>query len=145
MFKKFAPNPQIVGGFMYNYPMKTNTPRAQTRNVDVNRKALAEKKANGCEDCGFNAHPSALDLDHIDPNTKHVTRTGRRPSPGSMINYNPLAFALELAKCRVLCKNCHAIHTHFQQEAIRKAGEHKTRGKSFVRSMSEVSDRLVAC
>jgi hypothetical protein len=130
---------------MYNYPMKTNTPRSQSTNIEINKKALAEKKANGCEDCGFNAHPTALALDHIDPKTKHVTKTGRRPSPGTMINYNPLVFALELAKCRVLCHNCHAIHTFFQQEAIRKAGEHKTRGKSFVRSMSEVSDRLVAC
>jgi hypothetical protein len=130
---------------MYNYPMKTNTPRSQSTNIEVNKKALAEKKANGCEDCGFNAHPSALDLDHIDPNTKHVTKTGRRPSPGSMINYNPLVFALELAKCRVLCSNCHKIHTFFQQEAIRKAGKNKTRGKNRVIKMSEVSDRLVAC
>ena len=125
--------------------MKTNTPRAQSTNLEINKKALAEKKAKGCEDCGFNAHPTALDLDHIDPNTKHVTKTGRRPSPGSMLSYNPLTFLSELSKCRVLCKNCHAIHTHFQQEAIRKAGENKTRGKNFVRSMSEVSDRLVAC
>lgn len=130
---------------MYNYPMKTNTPRTQTRNVDVNRKLLAEKKANGCEDCGWNLHPSGLDLDHIDPDTKHVTKTGRRPSPGSMIGYNPLVFANELAKCRVMCRNCHAVHSYFQQKAIRKAGKNKTRGKNFVRSMSEVSDRLVAC
>jgi hypothetical protein len=130
---------------MYNYPMKTNTPRSQSTNLEVNKKALAEKKANGCEDCGWNLHPSGLDLDHVDPNSKYVTKSGRRPSPGTMLSYNPLVFALELAKCRVMCKNCHGVHTFFQQEAIRKAGENKTRGKNFIRSMSEVSDRLVAC
>lgn len=114
----------------------------QARNIDINRKLLAEKKANGCEDCGFNAHPSALDLDHINPETKYVTKSGRRPSPGEMIGYNPEIFALELSKCRVLCANCHKIHTFFQQKALREAGLAKTRGKG--RKVSESPVRLVA-
>ena len=117
---------------------------SQSRNLEINKALLAEKKKNGCEDCGFNAHPSALDLDHIDPRTKHVTRTGRRQNPSSMTTYSPEIFALELAKCRVLCSNCHKIHTFFQNEARKKNGERISRGKGFVRKMSEDSDRIAA-
>lgn len=116
---------------------------SQVRNYEINKKLLAEKKANGCEDCGFNAHPSALDLDHLDPATKYVTKTGRRPSPGTMLSYSPEIFALELAKCRVLCANCHKIHTFFQSKALREAGMLKTRGKNRSK-MSESPVRLVA-
>lgn len=118
---------------MYNKTMNKNPVVSQASNYAINKKALADKKANGCEDCGFNVHPTALDLDHIDPRTKHVTRTGRRPSPGSMLSYNPLIFALELSKCRVLCKNCHSIHTYYQNKAMLKAGTNKTRGKGMIR------------
>ena len=101
-------------------------------NYTINKRAIAEKKAGGCEDCGYNRHPAALDLDHIDPATKHVTKTGRRPSPGSMVNYNPDFFALELSKCRVLCSNCHKIHT-FEQSKRRKI---PARGPNRVPKMS---------
>jgi hypothetical protein len=117
---------------------------SQSRNLEINKALLAEKKKNGCEDCGFNAHPAALDLDHIDPRTKYVTKTGRRQNPGAMVGYLPEIFALELSKCRVLCKNCHAIHTHMQTEARRRSGERIARGAGFVRKMSEDSARIAA-
>ena len=108
---------------------------------------LLAKKANGCEDCGFNAHPAALDLDHIDPDTKRVTQSGRRPNPGSMLSYSTENFVAELAKCRVLCKNCHAIHTVHQQEALRRAGLARKRGRNFIRPviMSEGNAKVEVC
>jgi hypothetical protein len=115
-----------------------------SKHLETNKLLLAEKKKNGCEDCGFNAHLAALDLDHIDPSTKHVTRNGRRQSPSSMTSYPTPLFVLELAKCRVLCKNCHAIHTHMQNKTRRENGERIARGAGFVRKMSEGSDRLAA-
>lgn len=111
--------------------------------ADANKKLLLAKKARGCEDCGYNKHPAALHLDHIDPDTKLVSATGRRVSPGSMLSYSTIMFQSELDKCRVLCANCHAIHTVEQQAELRKLGRAKTRGKT-IRKMSEVSDRLVA-
>jgi hypothetical protein len=110
------------------YPMK---------NTIINKKLLAEKKKNGCEDCGFNAHPAALALDHIDPRTKHVTRTGRKQNPGAMLSYNPETFKAELLKCRVLCHNCHAIHTFMQNKARRQSGERLSRGANRVTKMSD--------
>lgn len=117
---------------------------SQSSNYETNKRLLAEKKANGCEDCGYNRHPSALDLDHIDPATKHVTRTGRRQNPGAMITYRTEIFVMELAKCRVLCKNCHAIHTDTQSKTRKMNGERLVRGANRVAKMSQASAMLAA-
>jgi hypothetical protein len=99
----------------YAYSKKKGYFMSQSSNYEINKRAIAEKKAGGCERCGFQAEdPCQLELDHMDPATKHVTKTGRRPSPGSMVNYNPEFFALEISKCRVLCSNCHRLHTKYQ-------------------------------
>ena len=98
--------------------------------VDANKKLLLAKKASGCEECGYNKHPAALQLDHIEPDSKMVSATGRRVSPGSMISYSQAKFQAELDKCRVLCANCHAIHTVHQLAEMRKQGLIKGRGKT---------------
>ena len=61
----------------------------------------------GCEMCGYNEHSAALQFDHIDPSTKEATiadmiRSGKKAE----------AVWAEIAKCRVLCANCHMVHTH---------------------------------
>lgn len=76
------------------------------------------KMEKGCEMCGFNAHPSALQFDHIDPATKYRTKTGKIVHPADMIKggrYSIKTVMVEIAKCRVLCANCHAIYTHTEQ------------------------------
>lgn len=68
------------------------------------RKQLhAIKTATGCEICGYNESPYALQFDHIDPKEKKF-------NIGHYINA-PLKLAEELKKCRVLCANCHMRHT----------------------------------
>lgn len=62
------------------------------------------KMERGCETCGYNQHPAALTLDHIDPSTKLFT-----PSHGVTRNWD--VFLAEIQKCRVLCANCHNIHS----------------------------------
>ena len=59
---------------------------------------------SGCELCGYNTHPAALTFDHIDPSTKvfNVSDYGQRSWE---------AVIREIAKCRVLCANCHNIHS----------------------------------
>ena len=117
---------------------------SQSKYYEINKQLLLEKKKNGCEDCGFKAHPAALDLDHKDPSTKHVTKTGLRQSPGAMVTYRTEIFLAELAKCRVLCKNCHAIHSYEQSRVRRSNGEIKGRGMSRVRKMSDPHVRIAA-
>jgi len=62
------------------------------------------KMEQGCELCGYNEHPAALTFDHIDPSTKifNVSDYGQRSWE---------AIIKEIAKCRVLCANCHNIHS----------------------------------
>lgn len=74
----------------------------------------------GCAECGYNAHAAALQFDHIDPATKYRTRTGKIVHPADMIKggrYSVATILAEIAKCRVLCANCHAVYTHTVQRA----------------------------
>ena len=80
------------------------------KEYDAQKKALLSliKILQGCEQCGYNQHPQALTFDHIDPSTKEF----------SVANYGARsweALLKEIDKCRVLCANCHNIHTAFQQ------------------------------
>lgn len=62
------------------------------------------KLARGCADCGFRGHPAALEFDHL---------------PGAVKLYRIAAMAglkrelvdAEIAKCEVVCANCHRVRT----------------------------------
>jgi hypothetical protein len=68
------------------------------------------KVDRGCADCGYNAHPAALDFDHLPGSAKVATIA-------KMIGgYVGLKAALEkvqaeISKCEVVCANCHRIRT----------------------------------
>jgi hypothetical protein len=93
-------------------PAYTEGERAsrKRRNVATRRELVAEvsalKVARGCADCGFNKHPEALDFDHLPGAVKLggvgylLARNGTRET----------VFA-EIAKCEVVCANCHRIRT----------------------------------
>jgi hypothetical protein len=62
------------------------------------------KVTRGCVDCGYRAHPAALDFDHRVGTTKAfniASSAGRRRE----------ALEAEIAKCDVRCSNCHRIKT----------------------------------
>lgn len=66
----------------------------------------AIKVARGCVDCGYNANPVALDFDHL-PGTekKHRIATMAAGLRRELID-------AEIAKCEVVCANCHRIRTN---------------------------------
>lgn len=69
------------------------------------KKKLAElKEASGCVDCGINNH-IVLDFDHLRDKKYNVSR---------MIHdgFSWKAILKEIAKCEVVCANCHRIRTH---------------------------------
>ena len=70
----------------------------------------------GCQHCGYNEHPVALEFDHIDPSTKKF-------SIGSqLMSMSWKSIHEEIAKCQVLCANCHQIHTYESNHyAVRRA------------------------
>jgi hypothetical protein len=78
------------------------------------------KIAKGCECCGFKAeHPCQLDLDHIDPSTKTYKGAHKAYDAG----WSWERVEEEIAKCTVLCKNCHSLRTHTEGHWI---NEHTT-------------------
>lgn len=76
--------------------------------TNLNRQFLWDHLSNNpCEHCG-NDDPRVLEFDHIDTNEKTAD-----------ISYLVTRASLEtlkeeIAKCRVLCANCHRIRTAYQ-------------------------------
>lgn len=79
--------------------------------VGRSRKIQAGKRAKigqlkvdrGCVDCGYRAHPAALDFDHVSGSkVMHIA---------ALVNYGWSRVLEELDKCEVVCANCHRIRT----------------------------------
>ncbi len=72
----------------------------------LKRKALIEELRNvPCMDCGGTFPNVCMDFDHRDPSEKKF----------SIAHYHAHgmeAIKAELAKCDVVCANCHRIRTH---------------------------------
>jgi hypothetical protein len=92
--------------------VKSDKDKARDRkNADEKRRILGEYKVKvGCVDCGYNAHPWALEFDHLPGAVK--TRT-----VASMMYSSWDAIWAEVAKCEVVCANCHAIRTFTRKGA----------------------------
>ncbi len=68
-------------------------------------------KSNGCVRCGYKEHPVAMDFDHIDPNTKSK-------NVAHLATYSFEQIDKEIAKCQILCANCHRIKTWKNRQQI---------------------------
>lgn len=70
------------------------------------------KKTLKCEECGEN-HPACLDFHHLNPVDKKFSVSSHhdRPSKQALIE--------EIAKCRVLCANCHRKE-HWNERELKK-------------------------
>jgi hypothetical protein len=62
------------------------------------------KISRGCSRCGYNTHPSALDLHHREPALKLDT-----VSQMAAKNRSWNSIYVEVEKCDVVCANCHRI------------------------------------
>ena len=83
------------------------------KRAEVKQWVDAFKVEKGCEMCGYNAHPAALDFDHIDRSTKAFDVSqflGRKADED---------IKLEIAKCRVLCANCHRIKSYENKDHLK--------------------------
>ena len=71
------------------------------------------KMEKGCEMCGYKEHPAALHFDHLDPATKVAPVANMMKRPIDIL-------VAEIRKCRILCANCHAVHTITEKHHIFK-------------------------
>jgi hypothetical protein len=70
-----------------------------------NKKIVAAAKSVPCADCGRRYPPYVMDFDHV--------RGDKLGNIGSLKMQVPAAVLLaEIAKCDVVCANCHRIRTH---------------------------------
>jgi hypothetical protein len=91
--------------------MTATTSSAKQRKRDKETKARlyaerrewlqATKIGRGCDRCGYNTCAAALHYHHLDPSTKVR-------SVGLMMSYSEKSILMEMAKCELLCANCHA-------------------------------------
>jgi len=70
------------------------------------------KLAKGCVDCGYNAHAEALEFDHL-PDSGKLFNIGEKIG-----SYSMKKLMEEVAKCEVVCANCHAIRTSSRRRFI---------------------------
>lgn len=70
------------------------------------------KKSLACDVCGEN-HPACLEFHHLDPSKKKFSVSTRRDRPSMK------ALLAEIAKCRVLCANCHRKE-HWNERATKR-------------------------
>jgi hypothetical protein len=72
----------------------------------VSAQLKARKLAQGCQICGYRKSAHALQYHHRDPSTKSFGRHRSFASFARGVGEQKLQ--AELAKCDVLCANCHA-------------------------------------
>jgi len=94
----------------YRTRQRAVTARNRERTASRRRVQAAKmrelKLAMGCMDCGFNAHAEALQFDHVSgPNL--LAGRGFRQNADRSWKF----LESEMAKCEVVCANCHAIRT----------------------------------
>ena len=72
------------------------------------RQMLADiKTASGCTKCGYKGHHAALDFNHLDPSTKSFNVANAQS-----LGKGKQQILDEVAKCEILCANCHRIYTY---------------------------------
>jgi hypothetical protein len=74
-------------------------------------RVAAIKVERGCADCGYRAHPAALQFDHRPGEVKVANVSALMKRSGAVI-------ATEIAKCDVVCAIHHAIRTWARAKAV---------------------------
>jgi hypothetical protein len=83
------------------------------RHRERNARIVREAKSVPCADCGKRFPPYVMDFDHLGDKVANVSYL--MPSAGEE------RLQSEMAKCEVVCSNCHRVRTHERQIARRAA------------------------
>lgn len=104
----------LRGERTWQTPQATHERAARGRERrDRGRSYLTKLKLqHGCKDCGYRLHSAALDFDHV-RGVKKFTLSRRLAATIPTL-------AAEVAKCEVVCANCHRIRTVTRKRAIAK-------------------------
>lgn len=94
------------------YAKQQNCARSKRNSARFRVKIDAIKLERGCVDCGYNRYAEALDFDHLPgaEKTKNVAL---------MWGFSWEKVLAEIAKCEVVCSNCHRHRTRIRAESAR--------------------------
>jgi hypothetical protein len=101
-------------------PLKSANRRSRTRRAKLQKSIDAYKAAHGCSGCG-ESDPVVLDFDHRDSSIK-------KTNIASMVSdrYSLEIIKKEIAKCDILCANCHRRKTFREGDHLRRRGPKKS-------------------
>lgn len=91
--------------------VRTQTRKGESKILKVRefRAWVNGLKAAPCKDCGSALRPEAMDFDHVrGEKTKEISQ---------MWSWGREKVLMELAKCELVCANCHRIRTQTRKEA----------------------------
>lgn len=71
-------------------------------------------KASPCKDCGNTYHPSVMEFDH--------TGADKTACVGHLKRASKARILAEIAKCELVCANCHRLRTHMRREQKKHNG-----------------------
>lgn len=74
--------------------------------MDASRQIIRDAKDKPCTDCGVSYPYYVMQFDHLDPAEKLFNIGHIGPTTGRK------RLLAEIAKCDVVCANCHCVRTH---------------------------------
>jgi hypothetical protein len=99
----FSTNGKTPNGTQKYHPLcKQCNNEKRKHNSDIKQTVIAKKCGMKCKVCGYNKCKDALELHHIDPNTKEHNVSSLTRNFSSIEKLEK-----ELDKCIMLCSNCH--------------------------------------
>lgn len=87
----------------------TKAARKSRKKADKVKRIIRELKQGPCKDCNESFPPCAMDFDHVDGKSIQVSEMIRMKSSLDAIQR-------EIAKCELVCSNCHRIRTKNRRE-----------------------------
>jgi len=114
-------------------PITIQSLEKKERILNKRRKRIDKiKTSKGCEECGYDENPYALDFAHTDPLDKlgknmydHVIRYHGKDKEKNR-SFIRILFT-EIRKCRILCAICHRIETKERRESYKNKETYTSR------------------
>jgi hypothetical protein len=106
---EFSPRNDRPCGYLSNCKVCASKRKCKSQAIFTAK--MAEIKNKPCMDCGLKFPACAMDFDHRDRKTKLFSFNCIRPWKTVLI---------ELAKCDLVCANCHRIRTHIKSKGFFK-------------------------
>lgn len=86
--------------------------KQKARRAEIREWVRSLKEGKPCVDCGHSFHFAAMDWDHL-PGYDKVGQVNRL-----LLTYNKQVVLDEIAKCDLVCSNCHRVRSYERGEHL---------------------------